>query len=510
MDRYEAAVIGAGPEGLVAYIVLARAGVRVIVLEKSEEPGGRATTLEFHPGFRTSPYADELAPFPHRLYRSLGLAQRGAVLVPSPASVLVSDDGTSVLFAGEDRLARSVPAESAPELLAFRRQMQSARVALEERATVVSKMRRGWFRPNGTKDGPAWPSGAWLGDSLETLLSARMASPLLRLHLAADAVCGRAVSPFLAGSALHAVAPGVGGSGQSPAGLGRCGRALTELATASGVTIRCNAPVTGIPVSQGRAAGVVLGGKEEIGTDAVLSALDLKQTMLRLVDWAELPDTLPKRLGRFRMAGQRARVLFALDALPDLPFARESRDAAHGPIHVASSLEDISRTYEAWRRGAIPVSPLVTLRVPSFADPRLAPIGKAVMTATLSAIPARLSDGAWTAEKRDRLVQLALSAAERAMPGVSARVLATHVLTGPDFEAALGVTAGDLDGGELAPDQALEFRPFGTAEWQDGRTPIQGLYLGGPSSAPSPFLLGVSGERAALAMLADFQTGVLR
>ena len=58
MDRYEAAVIGAGPEGLVASIVLARAGVRVIVLEKSEEPGGRATTLEFHPGFRTSPYAD--------------------------------------------------------------------------------------------------------------------------------------------------------------------------------------------------------------------------------------------------------------------------------------------------------------------------------------------------------------------------------------------------------------------------------------------------------------------
>jgi phytoene dehydrogenase-like protein len=105
---------------------------------------------------------------------------------------------------------------------------------------------------------------------------------------------------------------------------------------------------------------------------------------------------------------------------------------------------------------------------------------------------------------------LALAAAERAMPGVASRVLAQHVLAGPDFEAQLGATAGDLDGGELAPDQVLDYRPFGDADWQDGRTPFQGLYLGGPSSAASPFLLGASGERAALAMLADFQAGRLR
>jgi phytoene dehydrogenase-like protein len=153
---------------------------------------------------------------------------------------------------------------------------------------------------------------------------------------------------------------------------------------------------------------------------------------------------------------------------------------------------------------------VLTLRVPSFADPRLAPIGKAVMTATLGAIPARLSEGMWTDEKRNALAQMALAGAERAMPGVAARALAQHVLVGPDFEAALGATAGDLDGGELAPDQALDYRPFGEAEWQDGRMPVQGLYLGGPSSAPSPFLLGASGERAALAMQADFQTGLLR
>jgi len=105
----------------------------------------------------------------------------------------------------------------------------------------------------------------------------------------------------------------------------------------------------------------------------------------------------------------------------------------------------------------IPPAPLVTLRVPSFADPRFAPIGKAVMTATLSAVPARLFTGGWTDRDREKLVALALAAAERVMPGVAGLVLAHHIVTGLDIEKALGVTDGDLEGGELAPDQALGF-----------------------------------------------------
>jgi len=83
-------------------------------------------------------------------------------------------------------------------------------------------------------------------------------------------------------------------------------------------------------------------------------------------------------------------------------------------------------------------------------------------------------------------------------------------MVGSDYEQALGATDGDLEGGELAPDQALGFRPFGDTQWQDGRTPVLGLYLGGASSACSPFLLGVSGERAAYAVIADFQARRLR
>jgi phytoene dehydrogenase-like protein len=511
MDRFDVAVIGAGPEGLIAAITLARASLRVVLLEKASEPGGRAATREFHLGFRASLYADELPAMPRGLYRRLDLARHGAVLVPAPASVCMSNEGTSVLFADEARLARSVPACALPGILSFRRDVEALRQAIEARACLpVEPMQRSWFRSNRPPDTAPWPAGGWAGASFDEVLTQRIADPQLRLHLAADAVSGRAVSPFLAGTALHALAPGSGGSGQPPGGLGRLAAALVRAAEAAGVVMRCGAEVTGIQVERGRATALSVAGQEPIAADAILSALDLKRTFLSLIHWSAIPAPLGKRAGRFRMAGQKARVLFALDAPPVFPSLSEIDDAASGPIHVVESMQALSVAHDVWRAGVVPHAPLVTLRVPSSADPRFAPIGKAVMTATLSPIPTRLFDGAWTDDKRVKLTALALAAAKRAVPDIEARLLAHELIAGPDIETALGATDGDCDGGELASDQALGFRPFHDAEWQDGRTPISGLYLGSASSAASPFLLGVSGERAALAVAADLGAGRMR
>ena len=511
MDRYDAAVLGSGPEGLVAAVVLARAGLKTLLLDKAEAPGGRARSREFHPGFRASLYSDELAAIPNRLYRSLELARHGAVLLPSRASVCLSASGESVLFADEGLNALSVPPAMLPGLTAFRRQIETARAAIENRAALIATpKRRRWFGARNADDrSPAWPDSGFLAASLDELLGTHICDSTLRLHLAADAVSGRAVSPFLTGTALHALAPGVGGSGQPPSGLGRLAAALAAEARASGVTLRCGAEVTDIHIRHGRVSSLVVAGTAEVETRAIVSALDLKRTMLGLIHWKELPDPLVKRVGRFRMAGARARVLFALDGRPCFAFGRDPPGAGSGPIHVIGTMEALSSAHDVWRAGVLPEAGLVTLRVPSLADPRLAPIGKATMTATLSAIPAQLFDGPWNEEKRSRLVALALAAAERAMPGVTSLVLAHQTVTGADLETELGLTGGDLEGGEIAPDQVLGFRPFGEPEWQDARTPIHGLYLAGSSAAGAPFFLGVAGERAARAMLADLREGRL-
>jgi len=509
MERYDVAIIGAGPEGLIAATLLARGGARVIVLEKNAEPGGRAATREFHPGFRASTFADELAAIPRRLFWSLDLARHGALLRYAPASVCVSASGTSVLYGDDEKLARSVSPFLAPSLLALSAEIGGWQEAMAERAArsepAPAPRLSFWERQ---KSAP-WPGEDLGRHSLADALAGRVSDAATRLHLAADALSGRAASPFLAGTALYLLRGG--GSGVALGGLGNFGRALARVTQEAGAVIRSGAEVSDVRAARnlfgGRRATAVVVGAEEVAARAVLSTLDAKRSFLSLFDWKQLPTSLVKQAGQFRIRGQSARVLFALDAIPAFPLAQDAPELARGPIHVLSSLETMSQASDSWRAGALPDNPPVTLHVPSLADPRLAPAGKAVMTATISAVPAHLFDGPWTADKRAAVVKRALKAADQVAPGTSARVLASDVVVATDVEAALALSDGDLDGGELSPDQALSFRP-----WQScsgSRTPIAGFYLAGPSAAPSPFLTGASGQHAALTILADLKAGRL-
>jgi phytoene dehydrogenase-like protein len=507
MERYDVAIIGAGVEGLIAATLLSRARLRIVLLDRETRAGGRCQTLEFHPGFKASPYTDELPEIPARLFWEFDLARRGVLMAPRAASACVSDDGISMLFADEER-------DGIPVL---HRDVGSVLQAIDARlqAPAQPPSRRSFFSFARRPRSAPWPGEDWGDHSLAAHLGGRISDPALRLHIAADAVSGRAASPFLTGTALHLLAPGRGRSGLVAGGLGALGAALWAIAANSGTVIRCGAEVETIEVLDGRARSAVLKGGEKVEGRAVLSTLDVKRTFLDLVPRAEIKDGFA-RLNRYRMAGQTARVLFALGAQPGFAAPLDAPNLRSGPIHVAASAEAISAAYDSWQAGQVPSAPLVTLRVPSAVDPNLAPPGKAVMTATISAVPYRLSEGAWTPEKRDSLVRLALAAAERAAPGIAGRVLASRVFVAPDIEESLGITNGDLDGGDVAPDQVLGYRPFGDGgaawveSWRDARTPLAGLYLGGSSTQATPFFTGVAGGRAARTILADLETGRLK
>jgi phytoene dehydrogenase-like protein len=114
----------------------------------------------------------------------------------------------------------------------------------------------------------------------------------------------------------------------------------------------------------------------------------------------------------------------------------------------------------------------------------------------MAGIPARLFDGPWTEEKRLRLAAGALRRIDAMLPGTLAALGGIRILTPPDIEAQLGASEGDLDGGQLAPDQMLAFRP-------GARTLLPGFYLGGASSAGGPLGTGAAGFAAATSLLAD-------
>ena len=91
MERYDAVIIGAGADGLIAAHQLASAGLKVLVVERQKTAGGCAQTREFHSGFMASPYADELAPIPAKIFRQMDLPRHGAIFMPAPASTIASD-----------------------------------------------------------------------------------------------------------------------------------------------------------------------------------------------------------------------------------------------------------------------------------------------------------------------------------------------------------------------------------------------------------------------------------
>jgi phytoene dehydrogenase-like protein len=485
--HYDAAIIGAGADGLAAAATLAKSGLKVVVLERNEKPGGRCITREFHPGFHASPFCDGLAPIPPEIFWSLDLARQGAVFVPPPASTALWHDRATRLATSENRLLAQSTA--------------LATAALERAATDIAPRKKRSFWTPSAPALDSWPGETWAMRSLtDVLASAFSDSDAVALTMA-QTLEGRAVHPELAGSALHLLAL-PGGSGLVVGGLQRLTDSLLATAQNAGAEIICGLEVTDINRRNGKIAGLRLADGAEISARAIISTLDLKRTFLSLFAWSDLPREVANRAGSFRMTGSTARLLFALDGLPDRPtFA--SSDLFSSSIHIAPGAN--GSAYAAWRAGTVAEQLPVTLRFISAADRQSCPPGSAVMTATIGCVPFRLFDGSWTHEKRDALREQVLACIEQVLPGTAARVRACEVIVPPDIEEALGCTDGDLWGGEIASDQMLGFRP-----WLDcaaPRTPIGGLYLAGPSTTAGVLGTCASGVFAARALAADLKAG---
>ncbi len=446
--RYDVCIIGAGADGLAAAAHLAAHGLTVMVVDGAAATGGRCVTAEFAPGFFASPFADELPAIPPEIFFGLDLARRGAILAPC------------------ERLS------------SFADPLRMAVIARVLADASCNPHKPGVFARTPAEE--PYPGEAW----------ASRARAEIESTVAPEALC----DPELGGSALTLLqgAPG----GLVAGGLGALGQALARAASEAGAEISLGLEVTDIRQRRGRAVAVGLSDGRECEARAILSTLDLKRTFLSLFAWNELPKPLVERIGTFRPAPGIARLLVALSAVPQKPDVAQLRR----PIVLAA---DPERAYHAWKSGVVSERPPVTIRLVSAVDPSLAPDGAAVATVTLGGIPHRPFDGPWTHDKRSKLETLALALLEEALPGTASSVTASELIVPPDIENRLGLTDGDLMGGELSAAQMLGFRPF--VQCRGTRTPVVGLYLAGPSSTLGPLATCASGWAAATAILCDLK-----
>lgn len=509
--RADVLVLGAGIEGLAAAAELARAGRAVVVLEQRAQLGGSAAREEFQPGFHASGLVPDCSLVRRDLLAPLGLERFGLRWRPELPALLVPDKSGCPLLLRRDpsQMDGELPAEERARLLALGE--QCARVApvlsalldqappdigdpgARELLSLAPKALR--LRRLGKTEMLALarilPSSArdWMEDAL------RMEA--LRVALTAPALAGTVLGPRAPGTSAFVFLRQALARPEPVGGTGALVDALAAACQSLGVVLRTSSPVRALRLDARGVQGVELDGGESLECGAVLSSLSPHRTLLEFVPPSALAQSAVRAAASFRSRGTSAFLRLALSAPP--VFAGREREPVEHAVS-APSLLALERAADCLKYRSLPDEPWVEVRVPSRADPALAPAGQAVAILQCHTVPHELAGGGWNDAARGRLERSLLAAFERIAPGVSACVLGKELLTPPDIERRYGTPGGHVFDGELALDQLWLQRPSLAL----GRyaTPLPGLFLGGSGSHPGgPFRggAGILGARALLA-----------
>ena len=491
--RYDAVVIGGGQNGLAAAVRLGAAGKKVLVLERRTALGGLSGASEVAPGYRVPGILHDEGLLSPRAVAALGLEKHGLTWRQPPPTFFAEAGGKGILLDRD-------PARAAAELGA--RSPHDAEAYKQYRA-FMAKLRPLFARVMNAPPPPLSPSGAadmweiakqglgvWkLGrhDTLELLrvapmcvadfLNEQFQTPLLVEGLAAPAVIGTFAGPWSAGTntnlLLAEAAPGRCVAG-GPAALIA---ALERAAVAAGVELRTGADVARIRVADGRVAGVDLASGETVDAAVVVASCDPKRAFLELIARGTLPIRIEDEYRRIRSRGTAAKVHLALDGPLELAARPGHRFEA---IRIGGGhVDDLERAFDAVKYRQVSARPHLEVRVPTVADPSLAPEGHHVASIVVSYVSHDV-DGGWTNARRAALLESVLASLETHAPGIRKRIVAHELLTPADLADRFALTGGQLHHGEPALDQMLVMRPTPSAARYT--TSVPGLFLGGSGS----------------------------
>jgi phytoene dehydrogenase-like protein len=520
---WDAVVIGAGVNGLVSACCLAKAGRRVLVLERSEAAGGQGRVTEFAPGFRAAALGSDAGWLPPPVAHALGLPKMEIVRPDPTTAVPAGPREWLVLSSDVGRAAEAIRRYSpgdAEQWSPFCIRIAKLAGFLEALYTLpppdidssaladllpllgVARKFRGLGKPDMVELLRTMPM------AVRELLDDRFECGPLKAAVAAVGVSDIRQGPRSGGTAFvllhHQVGAPTGairGRGYWKVGPDALHAALIELAQRLGVTTRTGAEVARVVVRDDRVTGVALADGEEIATDTVLSSADPARTLLTMVDpvWLDAEFLLAVR--NIKLRGNSARVLYALDGLPEFAGLPDAGRTLAGTLSLTGSLDDLERAADAAKYGRVSERPHVELQLQSVRWPGLCPAGKHVMVAQAHPAPYRLRDGEWTEARRSAFGDRVTGAIAEVSPGFAERIRHREVLLPADIEARYGLTEGAVTQGEMTLDQILFMRPVAGASRY--ATPLTGLYLSGAGTHPGSGIAGGPGWLAARRVLAD-------
>lgn len=523
--RYDALVIGGGHNGLVCAFYLARAGLKVRILERRHIVGGAAVTEEFHPGFRNSTASYTVSLLRPKVIADMRLHERGYRIVERTISnFLPFPDTYLTLGGGVARTQEQFARFSAKDAAAYPRYD----AALEKVAQVLRDLAL-QAPPNagggiaaliaGARQG--WPVARMDIDAQRDLLDifTRSARDFLdgwfeddhvKSAFAFDAVVGNYAGVSTPGSAyvlLHHVFGEVNGKfgawGHSVGGMGAITQAMAAACIEAGVEISLDSPVARVLSDGGKVAGVVLESGEEIAAPIVAANVGPALLYRRMVDAADQPADFRRRIAGFTTGSGTFRMNVALSELPDFTVLPGTEKAEHhtAGIVIAPGLNYMDAAFDDAKRFGWSRAPVIEMKLPTSIDDTLAPPGRHIASLFCQQFAPHLPDGRSWDDVREEVADHIIDTVTQHAPNFRASVIARQIHSPLDLERKFGLVDGDIFHGRMSLDQLWAARPV--LGHGDYRGPLSGLYMCGSGTHPGGGVTGAPGHNAAHAILAD-------
>src|SRR6266496_1470922 len=526
-NTYDAIVIGGGHNGLTHAAYLARAGRKVLVLERRPVLGGAAVTEEVFPGFRFSVCSYVVSLLRPEIIRELDLPRHGLEILPL--------DGTFTPMPNGDYLWRVNDHAKTRREIARHSRLDAE--AYDEYGKAMIEMAH-FVKPimNMTPPDPASlnPKGLLelltMGRRFQRLapedkynqvqlmtmsavdfLDQWFETDVLKATMSASGIIGTFLgvrSPGTAYVLLHHYMGEIDGAfrswGLSRGGTGAISNAIADAAREAGAEIRTKAPVAKILVKNGRACGVVLQSGEEIFANVVSSSVDPHLTFEKFLEPSELPGDFLEGVRRYKFRGSSGKVNLALDELPNFKCLPSEGAHLRGAISISPSTDYMERAYDDAKYGRYSRRPYIDMVIPSLTDPSVAPPGKHVLSCFVQYAPYHLKEGTWD-EKREDFGDTVINTIAEHAPNIKDLILHRQVLTPLDLEREFGLSEGNIFQGELTLEQLFFLRP--APGWAQYSTPIRNLYMCGSATHPGGGIMGANGKNAAGKLLEDWKRG---
>jgi phytoene dehydrogenase-like protein len=521
--KYDAIVVGGGHNGLVAGAYLAKAGKKVLILEKRHVLGGAAVSEELHPGFKFSVCSYVVSLFRPHIIRELELARHGLQIIPLEASFLPLPDGSSLCRWSDSHATRreiarfsKKDAEVYPEFgMLMTKLSKFVKPVIDEAPPEPTS-----FNPKellklakfGKHFSALDESLLYLKAKLMTMSAADFLdmffeSDVLKGPMSVSGIIGTFLgvrSPGTAYVLLHHYMGEIDGMfrswGFSKGGTGGISMAIARSAESYGAEIKVSSGVAKILTQSGRATGVVLENGDEHYANTIVSGLDPRRTFMGLVGQENLDTDFVTQLSRYKFRGSSGKVNLALKGLPDFKCRPGRGPHLMGDIAIAPGTEYLERAYDEAKYGMFSKRPYINIVLPSLVDPSVAPPGQHVMSCFVQYAPYNITGGAseWP-KHREAFGETVIDTIQEYIPNIRDLILYKQVLTPWDLEQEFGLTEGNIFHGELSLEQLLFMRP--ASGFSRYKSPIHNLWMCASGTHPGGGVMGAPGEIAARTLL---------